>query len=223
MTREHEVARSRLVEYLHEERDIRDARVLSAILHVPRHRFLPPELADVAYEDRALPIGSGQTISQPFIVAYMSELLALKGHERVLEVGTGSGYQTAVLARLAREVISLERHPELADRAAQRLAAMGIANVAIHVGDGSQGLPDMAPFDAILVTAVAPAVPPPLIGQLTPQGGRLVLPVGDGEKQQLTLVVREGDRTWTQDWLAVRFVPLVGRYGYPAGDAPPEA
>jgi protein-L-isoaspartate(D-aspartate) O-methyltransferase len=200
-------------------RGIRDRRVLDALRQVPRHEFVPEPLRADAYRDSPLPIGDDQTISQPFIVAYMTQLLRLTGRERVLEIGTGSGYQTAILSLLAREVFSLERYARLANEAAERLARLGYARVEIHVGDGSQGLPDMAPFDAILVTAAAPSVPGPLQAQLADDGGRLVVPVGDGKAQFLELVTRDGDRWRFKRVMAVRFVPLVGRYGFPADEA----
>lgn len=195
-------------------RGIQDPRVLDALRRVPRHEFVPESLRDQAYGDTPLPIGDDQTISQPFIVAYMTQLLHLRGDERVLEIGTGSGYQTAVLALLAGQVYSLERYARLARAASERLRRLGYDNVEVHVGDGSQGLPDMAPFHAILVTAAAPSVPGPLQTQLVPNSGRLVIPVGDEREQFLELVVREGDRWHFKRVMGVRFVPLVGRYGF---------
>jgi protein-L-isoaspartate(D-aspartate) O-methyltransferase len=190
---------------------IRDGRVLRAFEQVPRQLFVPPALADEAESDRPLPIGHGQTISQPFIVAFMTEALRLTGDERVLEVGTGSGYQTAILARLAREVYSVEIVPELSERAGEVLHSLGVENVELRVGDGRAGWPEEAPFDAIVVTAAPAAVPEALVGQLAP-GGRLVIPVGaDPELQDLVLVVRGGNGvTTTTRLLAVRFVPLTG-------------
>ncbi len=195
-------------------RGIHDTRVLDAIRSVPRHEFVPENLRADAYSDTPLPIGSDQTISQPFIVAYMTQLLGLTGREYVLEIGTGSGYQTAVLCKLARYVYSLERYRSLAERAAHTLHRLEIKNVDIHVGDGSQGLPDMAPFDAIIVTAAAPSIPGPLQAQLSPRGGRMVIPVGDAERQHLERVIRNGDRWHFERDIAVKFVPLVGRYGF---------
>ena len=194
-------------------RGIRDERVLAAMGRVPRHLFVADEYRHSAYEDHPLPIGVGQTISQPYVVAASIEALALGGSERVLEVGAGTGYQAAVLSVLAREVIALEAIPALAESARERLARLGYANVRVEVGDGSQGFAEAAPFDAILVAAAAPAVPQPLIDQLT-EGGRLVIPVGTTEHQQLLRIVRSAGRTTEQQLFACRFVPLVGRHGW---------
>ncbi len=191
---------------------ITDERVLGAMVEVPRHLFVPDPLRGAAEEDRALPIGFGQTISQPFVVAFMTEQLRLGGGERVLEVGTGSGYQTAVLAVLAREVFSVEIVPELAARAREvLLGTLGLRNVRLREGDGSRGWPEQAPFDRIAVTAAAQEVPPQLLAQLAP-GGRMVLPVGPHEEAQvLKLVVRGNDgANESRDLLPVRFVPLTG-------------
>lgn len=194
-------------------RDITDPRVLEVMRTVPRHLFVPPDLQHLAYRDGPLPIGHDQTISQPYVVALMTQSLLLEGDEIVLEVGTGSGYQTAVLCGLCRQVFSLEREAFLAERAATRLAELDYRNVEVYVGDGSQGLPDMAPFDAILVSAAAPAIPGPLRSQLS-DGGRLVIPIGNRESQMLERVWREGD-TWRIERLVpVLFVPLYGRYGF---------
>jgi len=194
---------------------IRDRRVLAAVERVPREAFVPPELRHVAEADAPLPIGSGQTISQPYVVAYMTAALQLGGDERVLEVGTGSGYQTAVLAGLAREVFTVEILPELAAAARERLAALDCHNVRFRVGDGGLGWPEEAPFDRILVTAAAPAVPPALLDQLAP-GGRLILPVGPPHgEQRLELHRREPDGRVEAELLAeVRFVPLRGAAGH---------
>jgi len=188
---------------------VRDPRVLEAIRDVPREAFVPLERREEAWENVPLPIGAGQTISQPLVVARMLDLLELRGDERVLDVGTGSGYHAALLARLAGHVWSVERHPELSAGAAQALAGMGVRNVALVVGDGAQGLPEAAPFDAINVAAAAPggAVPPALAEQLAP-GGRLVAPVADGE-QRLVLLRRTGDELHETALERVRFVPLV--------------
>jgi len=191
---------------------IRDERVLRAVEQVPRQLFVPPSLRGEAEADRPLPIGFGQTISQPFIVAYMTEALQLTGSERVLEVGSGSGYQTALLALLAREIFSIEIVPELAARAAEVLhGVMRLTNVHLRVGDGRRGWPEEAPFDRILVTAAPATVPEALEGQLAP-GGRMVIPVGpDPELQNLRLFQRGNDGlSATADLLPVRFVPLTG-------------
>lgn len=202
------------------QRGIEDLRVLDAMRYIPRHEFVSSELSHLAYRDCPLPIGDNQTISQPYMVALMTQLLQLSGTERVLEIGTGSGYQAAVLADLAYEVYSLERNPRLAERAGNTLARLGYDNVEIYVGDGSQGLPDMAPFDAIVVTAAAPALPGPLRAQLAENGGRMVLPLGDHRSQHLERVVRRGSRWEIERILPVRFVPLVGRYGFNGGYVP---
>jgi protein-L-isoaspartate(D-aspartate) O-methyltransferase len=189
---------------------IRDERVLAAVGALPRRLFVPERLRDSADDDRPLPIGFGQTISQPFVVAYMTEQLRLRGDERVLEVGTGSGYQTALLARLASEVFSIEVVPELAARAREVLLGdLGLANVSLRVGDGALGWPDAAPFDRILVTAASPEVPPALVAQLAP-GGRMLLPVGpELDVQVLRIVERGNDGANVEaDLLPVRFVPL---------------
>jgi protein-L-isoaspartate(D-aspartate) O-methyltransferase len=195
-------------------RGIRQKDVVAAMRAVPRHLFVPEAMRRNAYADSALSIGYNQTISQPYMVALMTELLELTVRSRVLEVGTGSGYQTAVLAELAGEVYSIERVPELAARAREALAGLGYHNVQLFTGDGSVGLPDSAPFDAILVTAAAPQAPPPLLAQLT-DGGRLVIPLGPVNRdQKLTLIVRHGD-AWTElAELGCRFVPLLGAEGF---------
>lgn len=208
-------ARDAMLAHQLRARGIHATAVLDAIRAVPRHEFVPDDLRAEAYSDNPLPIGRDQTISQPYIVAFMTQLLDLKRDDVVLEVGTGSGYQTAILARLARQVYSLERHRDLANGAAKRLHRLGVTNVDIHVGDGSQGLADMAPFDAILVTAAAPTLPGPLQAQLSPNGGRLVAPVGR-KHQYLELVVRRGSHWERRRVMAVKFVPLVGRYGFKA-------
>lgn len=190
---------------------IRDVRVLAALERVPRHAFVPDAFAGAAYLNQPLPIGAEQTISQPWIVAAMSEALALEGDERVLEVGTGSGYQAAVLAELAREVHSIEIIPELAERAAHVLRELGYDDLHLHVGDGYAGWPAAAPFDAILVTAAPPEMPQALLDQLAP-GGRLVAPIGpSGEVQELRLVTKALDGTLSSRALGdVRFVPMTG-------------
>lgn len=203
---------------------IRDERVLAALGHVPREAFVAPAQRLAAYRDAPLPIGAGQTISQPFVVARMAEALDLETGDRVLEIGTGSGYAAAVLARLAGDVHSVERHPELARSAAERLARLGIDRVRVHVGDGTLGWPEAAPYDAIVVAAASPSVPPALLEQLR-AGGRLVIPVGDPEAQSLWRLVRRPDgRCDALDLGPVRFVPLVGAAGWPetatSGDGP---
>jgi protein-L-isoaspartate(D-aspartate) O-methyltransferase len=186
-------------------------RVLAAFARVPRERFVPEDVADLAWLDRPLPIGHGQTISQPFIVALMTDLLDPEPGDRVLEVGTGSGYQAAILAGLVAEVRSVEVVPELAERARTVLAELGYGNVHLRTGDGWYGWPEAGPYDGILVTAVARAVPPELVAQLAP-GARLVLPVGEpGGHQELVLVTREADGRWSEEpVLPVQFVPLTG-------------
>jgi protein-L-isoaspartate(D-aspartate) O-methyltransferase len=194
-------------------RDIRDDRVLEAMRAVPRERFVPEVLRARAYEDAALPIGAGQTISQPYMVAAICQALSLHGGEVVLDVGTGSGYQAAVLAELADEVHTIERVPELADGARRALAEAGYDRVHVHVGDGTLGLPDVAPFDAIAVAAAAPAIPESLYEQLAPFG-RLVLPVGSRRGQELQLVVRSPEGPATIRSVPCRFVPLLGAEGF---------
>ena len=195
-------------------RGIRDARVLAAMGRVPRELFVPPTERPFAYEDVALPIGSGQTISQPYMVAATCELLALDGGERVLDVGTGSGYAAAVLAELAAEVVTVERLPELAAGARRALAASGHSTVDVRVGDGSLGVPDRAPFDAIAVAAAAPSVPPSLYAQLGP-GGRIVLPVGSRGGQRLVLIASTPSGPSERRSIPCRYVPLVGAEGFP--------
>ncbi len=206
-------ARERMVAQQLERRDIRDPRVLAAMRAVERHRFIPSELADHAYDDGPLPIGDGQTISQPYMVALVSQVAALSGTERVLEVGTGSGYQAAVLAQLAREVYSIERLAHLHDRARVILNSMGVANVFLKCGDGSEGWPEEAPFDAIVVTAAMPAIPRPLLQQLGP-GGRLVAPIGESDLQTLVRI-RFRDGHWQEEYFGeCRFVLMGGRHGF---------
>jgi protein-L-isoaspartate(D-aspartate) O-methyltransferase len=209
MSPELEERRRAMVERQLRRRGIADERVLAAMERVPRELFVPEELREHAYADGALPIGSGQTISQPFMVALICEQLALRGHERVLDVGTGSGYQAAVLAELAREVHSIERLPELAESARESLAAAGYAErVQVHVGDGTRGLPEHAPYAAIAVAAAAAAPPPALYEQLEPRG-RLVVPVGEAFEQRLEVVVRTPEGPAILDSVPCRFVPLI--------------
>jgi protein-L-isoaspartate(D-aspartate) O-methyltransferase len=194
-------------------RGITDAVVLATMTAVPRHEFVPEELRSHAYDDLPLPIGGGQTISQPYIVAAMTAALRLQPGDRVLEIGTGCGYQAAVLSCLAKEVFTIERRPELASSASAKLTRLGYCNAHVHCGDGTLGLPEFAPFDAILVAAAAPAVPKPLLAQLA-EGGRLILPVGDTEHQELQLIEKRGDVFPTKMLESCRFVPLVGYHGW---------
>jgi len=202
-----------MVEHQLRGRDVDDERVLEAMERVPRELFLPEELRDRAYDDAALPIGAGQTISQPYMVAKICEALALKGNEHVLDVGSGSGYQAAVLAELAADVDTIERIPELADRARANLVAAGYDRVRVHVGDGSRGLPERAPFDAVAVAAAAPALPQTLYDQLGPRG-RLVVPVGRHGVQRLEVIVRSPEGPAVVRSVPCRFVPLVGEEGF---------
>jgi protein-L-isoaspartate(D-aspartate) O-methyltransferase len=202
-----------MVERQLRRRGISDERVLAAMREVPRELFVPESQRRRSYADSALPIGSGQTISQPWIVAAISQATELSGDERVLEVGTGSGYSTAVLARLAREVLSIERHAELATEAAQRLRELGIANVEVSVGDGSRGLPERGPFDAIAVHATAPEPPHSLFEQLAP-GGRLVIPIASRGADILTQYLRRDGEVVTNVIGPCRFVPLIGEQGF---------
>jgi protein-L-isoaspartate(D-aspartate) O-methyltransferase len=206
-------ARARMVEHQLRRRGISDERVLRAMERVPRELFVPEDLRQYAYEDGALPIGHGQTISQPFIVATICALLSLDGHERVLDIGTGSGYQAAVLAELAAEVVTVERVPELAKGARAALAEAGYERVDVRIGDGSLGIPERAPFAAIAVAAAAPSVPPTLYSQLE-EGGRLVVPRGSRSGQELVLVERTADGPRERASLACRFVPLLGEDGF---------
>ncbi len=194
-------------------RGIMDTRVLDAMRKVPRHLFVEEALRDRAYDDYPLPIGDGQTISQPFIVGLMTELLELTGTEKVLEIGTGSGYQAAVLAELARRVCTIERLPALAARARAVLEQLGYTNVWVRVANGALGWPEEAPFDRIIVTAGGPAVPPPLFEQLA-EGGRMVMPIGDAEQQMLTIVEKVGGKMRTTPHSACVFVKLVGKYAW---------
>jgi len=207
------VQREAMVRNQIEARNVRDPRVLAAMRAVPRHCFVPEYETASAYHDSPLPIGQGQTISQPYIVALMSEMLELTGDERVLEIGTGSGYQAAVLARLAAEVITVERFESLAQEARERLQGLGIDNVHVEVGDGSLGWPACAPYDAIIVTAASPEVPPPLEEQLA-EGGRLIVPAGPRWTQQLVRVRRVHGQLKRERTIGVAFVPLIGEHGW---------
>lgn len=202
-------ARRHLVAQL-QEQGIRDLAVLHTIDEVPRHRFVPTGVRHRAYEDSPLPIGSGQTISQPMIHARYLELLHLGGNEKILEIGTGSGYQTALLARMAAQVFSVERIAPLLDRARDVLGEIGVRNVSFLLGDGTLGWRQYAPFDAILVGAAAPSVPPAYTEQLA-EGGRLLIPLGDREEQILTVITRRGDALEQVEAGPVRFVPLLGK------------
>ena len=206
--------RERMVRDQIEQRGIKDPELLRALRTVPRHVFVD---SAAAYDDRALPLGEGQTISQPYIVAVMTD--AARPPEgwagaRVLEVGTGSGYQAALLAELGAEVFTVERHSALAQQAAERLATLGYRSVSVVVADGSAGYPERAPFDSVLVTAAGPGVPPPILEQLRPDGGRLVMPVGNPDHQVMTLVVRDGETTSQKELDACVFVPLLGTFGF---------
>ena len=211
------IAREMLVKALRYE--VRDERVLAALASVPRERFLPPDLQRYAYEDRPLPIGYGQTISQPLMVAMMTEAMDLTGREKVLEIGTGSGYQAALLAELAQQVVTVERIPELAEEAARRLRDLGHCNVEVHTAGDRLGWPDSAPYDAIMVTAGAPHVPQSLVDQLG-QKGRLVVPVGQRRVQQLVLVTKTASGISVQGLGECRFVPLMGADAWPESEAP---
>jgi protein-L-isoaspartate(D-aspartate) O-methyltransferase len=210
-----ELARQEMVERQLERRGLRDPLVLDAMRRVPREEFVPPEHRDRAYEDRPLSIGEGQTISQPYIVAYMVEALELKGGEKVLEIGGGSGYAAAVLASIASHVYTIERIPELAEQARLNLAAAGLANVTVRCGDGTEGWPEEAPFDAILVSAGAPGLPRAVMQQMA-VGARMVVPIGeDPTAQELVRFCRTGAGDFERTSLtAVRFVPLIGREGW---------
>ncbi|MDQ4121091.1 MAG: protein-L-isoaspartate(D-aspartate) O-methyltransferase [Acidobacteriota bacterium] len=209
------IPRKRMVEYLREHHRIKDERVLAAMLAVPRHLFVPEALHPKAYGDHALPIAAGQTISQPFIVARMTELLELTPKSRVLEIGFGSGYQTAVLSLLAREVFAVERQPELANETEERLRRLGVRNVYLRCADGTRGWEAGAPFHAILVAAGGPEIPDPLLYQLA-IGGRLVIPVGNSrESQILTRIIRsDEDKFVREEHGSCAFVPLIGKHGW---------
>jgi len=213
-----DAARAQMVEKQLRRRGIEDERVLAAMGEVPRERFVPERRRDLAYADAALPIGSEQTISQPWIVAAILQALSLSGDERALEIGTGSGYSTCLMGRLAAHVISIERHSSLARLAAEALRACDADNVELMVGDGSRGVPDRAPFDAIAVHAAAPAPPPALVAQLA-DGGRMVVPVAgpagrEAEGETLTLLTRHGSELETTAIAPCRFVPLIGAEGF---------
>jgi protein-L-isoaspartate(D-aspartate) O-methyltransferase len=203
-----DTARAKLIKHLSIE--IRDQQVLAAMARIPRERFIPPEEQHLAYEDTPLPIGQEQTISQPFIIALMTEALELTGKEKVLEVGTGSGYQAAILAELARRVVTVERIPELAEKAKRALDSLGYTNIEIRPAVPSLGYRSGAPYDAIIVTAAAPQVPPGLLAQLK-MGGRLVIPVGSRHVQELYKITRRKGQNLVQNLGGCRFVPLIGK------------
>ena len=210
-----DAARARMVQQDLARRGIRDPEVLAAMGRIPRERFVPPALTHLAYADQPLDIGQGQTISQPYIVALMTEAARVQPDDRVLEVGTGSGYQTAVLAAQAAHVDSIERLPAHVAAARRRLADLGITNVTLHTGDGAAGLPGLAPFDVIVVTAAAPHIPPALREQVA-VGGRLVIPIGDRDRQRLTRLERSESGYVESDLGAVRFVPLISPDAFPS-------
>jgi protein-L-isoaspartate(D-aspartate) O-methyltransferase len=197
-------------------RGVRDRRTLAAMVAIPRHWFVPATLADAAHDDAPLPVGYGQTISQPYMVALMTAALAPRRGDRILEIGTGSGYQAAVLAHLVRRVYTIERLPELAQSAQARLTRLRLDNVEFRVGDGSLGWPEAAPFDGILVTAATPCIPQPLTAQLAP-GGRIAVPVGDLAIQELVVGILAPDGLVTRHAGACRFVPLIGRHAFVEG------
>ncbi len=203
-----EAARARLIEHLRTE--IKDERVLTVMAHIPRERFVPPEARHLAYEDRPLPIGLDQTISQPFIIALMTQALELTGNEKVLEIGTGSGYQAAILAELARLVITVERLPALAEGAKKVLDSLGYTNVVVHLARETLGWSDDAPYNAIITTAGAPRVPPDLLAQLA-IGGRMVIPVGSLYTQELYKITRQRKKNEVQNLGGCRFVSLIGK------------
>jgi protein-L-isoaspartate(D-aspartate) O-methyltransferase len=212
-----EIPRRRMVEHLRTHYKIQDERVLTAMGQIPRHLFVPDALRSQAYKDNALPISNGQTISQPFIVAKMTELLELKGTERVLEIGGGSGYQTAVLSVLARKIYVVERIQALADELKERILRLGFRNVSIRANDGTNGWQIYSPFDRVLVAAGGPDVPEPLIDQLD-IGGILVIPLGENKREQrLTRIIKKEDGIETKDFGPCSFVPLVGKHGWNSG------
>ena len=194
-------------------RGIKDEKVLSAFRKVPRHEFVPENIRYSAYDDCALPIGEGQTISQPYMVAIMTEFLKLKGHEKVLEIGTGSGYQAAILAELCNQVYTIERMEDLSRRAEKIIKELDYTNIEFFTGDGTEGHEEASPYDGILVTAGCPEIPSPLVDQLA-EGGRLVLPLGDRYLQTLTLVTKEKGKIKVEGSIGCVFVPLVGKYGW---------
>ena len=214
ITDEMTIQRLRMAERLRDHYKIRDERVLEAMARLPRHRFVPEAIKSQAYNDNALPISGGQTISQPFIVARMTELLELSGQEKVLEIGAGSGYQTAVLASLARKVFAIERLPNLADEAARRLQTLGLRNITLKSADGTSGWDAYMPFDAILVAAGGPEIPEPLVRQLK-VGGKLVIPIGENQRSQMLIrVTRTETGSRSENFGPCVFVPLIGEHGW---------
>lgn len=205
--------RTLMVERFVTARGIKDSRILEAMRHVPRHLFVPSVVAAKAYSNSALPIGHGQTISQPYIVARMIELMELTGKEKVLEIGTGTGYQAVVLSRLTEKVFSIERINELALRAAELIRELKISNVSVKVFDGTYGWSDQGPFDRIIIAAAAPEIPQPLVQQLS-RTGKMVLPIGRERNQKLARVTRVGTGLQIEDFGAAEFVPLLGRFGW---------
>ena len=210
----HTLAREKMVEEQLVRRDITDERVLEVMGRLPRHLFVDKGIRGRAYGDHPLPIGQGQTISQPYIVAFMTQALHLEGDEKVLEIGTGSGYQAAVLSRLCANVFTIERVPSLARRARKVWDELDIHNIAMRIGDGTLGWSQYAPYDGILVTAAGPKVPEPLLDQLDEDGGRLVIPVGGHDFQKLKIITRHGDSFKEREESGVSFVPLLGRHGW---------
>ena len=206
--------RRKMVEEQLVERGVKNLSVLEAMSRVPRHLFAQDSLQHRAYGDTPLPIGENQTISQPYIVGAMTEALALKGEERVLEIGTGSGYQTAIIAELCRQVFTIERLNNLSRKAQNILESLNYMNIVFKMFDGTYGWPDQAPFDAILITASAPEIPDSLVKQLG-DGGRLVAPIGGADKQKLVVLTKKGDRISRRDLVNCKFVPLIGKYGWP--------
>jgi protein-L-isoaspartate(D-aspartate) O-methyltransferase len=216
---DYEILRKRMVEEQLIPRGIKDQKVLNAFYRIERHKFIPEDLRNSAYADFPVPIGEGQTISQPYIVALMTEYLGLTGKEKVLEIGTGSGYQTAILAELAREVYSIERFEVLAGRGQAILNELGYKNIKVKAGDGTLGWEEAAPFDRIIITAASPKIPLPLIEQLA-DNGKLILPLGESFSQVLTLLEKKEGKLKSVDVCGCVFVPLVGKYGWQNRDTP---
>jgi protein-L-isoaspartate(D-aspartate) O-methyltransferase len=209
-----ESARRAMVDYQIRRRGVRDTRVLGAMFQVPRHEFVPPAYLSAAYDDRPLPIGEAETISQPYIVAAMTDAARVQQGDKALEVGTGSGYQAAILAHLGARVWTMERNGQLADSARERLARLGYKGIEVICGDGTEGYPSAAPYQVIVVTAASPHVPQPLLDQLD-DGGRMVIPVGDLYHQDLQLIFRHANELTTRLLDPCQFVPLIGKYAWP--------